>query len=492
MISIIEKAHQFNPRTALADERGEHSYGQLILAAEAVATGLLHGREELEEARVALLVPPGFDYVATLWGIWMAGGVAVPLCVSHPLPELEYVLSDTEAEALLVHPDLIGRAPPAGARTVTTDELLETDRSTFTPPRISAQRRALILYTSGTTRKPKDVVTTHGNLTSQMETLVDAWEWSCQDRILHILPLHHTHGIVNALLCPLWSGAVCEFLTPFRAGAVWERFAGGGISLFMAVPTIYSRLIACWEEAGPANRERFSNACRGLRLMVSGSAALPVPVFERWKAIAGHTLLERYGMTEIGMALSNPLHGARRPGSVGVPLPGVRLRLVEDSGDPIGPGAPGEIEVQGAAVFSEYWRRPQETEAAFRDGWFRTGDVAVIEDGYYRILGRQSVDIIKSGGYKISALEIEDVLRRHPRIGECAVVGVPDPEWGERVCAAVIPEEGGLTLETLRDWAKERMAVYKIPSRMLLLERLPCNSMGKVTKPQIRHLFRES
>jgi len=229
-----------------------------------------------------------------------------------------------------------------------------------------------------------------------------------------------------------------------------------------------------------------------MRLMVSGSAALPVRVLERWREISGHVLLERYGMTEIGMALSNPLHGARRPGFVGTPLPGVDVRLVDEAGRPVPEGTPGEIEVRGGTVFREYWRRPEATAAAFRGDWFRTGDVAVVEDGAYRILGRSSVDIIKTGGYKVSALEIEETLRTHPAVLDCAVVGVEDPEWGERICAAVELRGGsgeGLTLDALQRWAKERLAPYKIPRALVSVTVLPRNAMGKVTKPVVAKLF---
>ena len=218
----------------------------------------------------------------------------------------------------------------------------------------------------------------------------------------------------------------------------------------MAVPTIYSRLIAAWKSAPPYRQDALSESCRKLRLMVSGSAALPVSVLEEWQKISGHVLLERYGMTEIGMALSNPLHGQRLPGFVAAPLPGVEIRLVDEHGQEVAAGTPGEIEVRGPSVFQEYWRRPEATAAAFRDGWFRTGDIAVVENGSYRILGRSSVDIIKTGGYKVSALEIEEVLREHPSIREVAIVGLPDPEWGERIGAALVltPEEM-LPLEAL-------------------------------------------
>jgi malonyl-CoA/methylmalonyl-CoA synthetase len=224
--------------------------------------------------------------------------------------------------------------------------------------------------------------------------------------------------------------------------------------------------------------------------MVSGSAALPVNTLKRWKEITGHTLLERYGMTEIGMALSNPYRGERIPGTVGKPLPGVEVRLVDERGECVAPGTPGEIEVRGASVFLEYWRKPEETRSAFRDGWFRSGDMAVVENGVYRILGRTSIDILKTGGHKVSALEVEEILRDHPAVAECAVVGVPDLEWGERVAAALVLRNGSaLELEELRAWAKERMAVHKVPSRLITLEFLPRNAMGKVTKPTIVELF---
>jgi len=259
--------------------------------------------------------------------------------------------------------------------------------------------------------------------------------------------------------------------------------------VFTAVPTIYSKLIAAWD-AAPALQAARSAGVRRLRLMMSGSAALPVQVLERWREISGHTLLERYGMTEIGMALSNPLEGERRPGCVGQPLPAVDVHLVDEDGVEVPDGTAGELEVRGPAVFHEYWQRPEETEAAFRNGWFRTGDMAVLENGSYRLLGRTSVDIIKTGGFKVSALEIEEVLRTHPAVAECAVVGVTDPEWGERVSAAVELKPGALlSLDDLQRWAKTLLAPYKIPRALAPVEALPRNAMGKVVKPQVARLF---
>ena len=227
--------------------------------------------------------------------------------------------------------------------------------------------------------------------------------------------------------------------------------------------------------------------------MVSGSAALPVSVLEQWKELSGHVLLERYGMTEIGMGLSNSLRGERFPGSVGTPLPGVDVRVVNEEMNDVDPGTPGELLIDGPNVFREYWRRPEETATSFHDQYFKTGDVVVVEDGRYRILGRRSVDIIKTGGYKVSALEIEEVLRTHQSIQECAVVGAPDLDWGERVCVAVETAEGAnLELDDLRVWARDLLAPYKVPKELKVVNGLPRNAMGKVTKPVVAELFNSS
>jgi malonyl-CoA/methylmalonyl-CoA synthetase len=349
----------------------------------------------------------------------------------------------------------------------------------------------MMLYTSGTTSRPKGVVSTHANIRAQILALVDAWGWEADDRIPLFLPLHHIHGIVNVLSCALWSGARVEAFPAFDLEGILERVGEGAYTVFMAVPTIYVKLIRALEEAAAEDRERWSRGFGAMRLMISGSAALPAAIHQRWTGLTGQKLLERYGMTEIGMGLSNPLHGERRPGAVGQPLPGVELRLVSEEGAVIqGGGRPGEIQVRGPAVFNEYWKRPEATAEAFVDGWFRTGDMAVLEDGYFRILGRLSVDIIKSGGEKLSALEIEDVLREHPDIREVAVVGVPDETWGEAVGAAVITREGRpLELEVVRTWARDRMAAAKLPRRLRVVEDLPRNAMGKVMKPAVKALF---
>lgn len=498
-LPLVDRAQRNAGRTAILAPEGSFCYGELLTASAGVAARLLDGapggpdgKPDLQEARVAFLVPPGFAYVAVQWGIWRAGGVAVPLAVSHPPGELAYVIDDAGAAVVVAHPEFADRVRPIaserGLRFLLTTDLMAGNEVGVALPDLTPDRRAMILYTSGTTSRPKGVVSTHGNVAAQVSTLVDAWGWQEGDQIPLFLPLHHVHGIINVLTCALWSGARVTILPKFDAGAVWDLIAHGDLTLFMAVPTIYARLISAWEAAGPEEQAAMSAGCRRLRLMVSGSAALPVSTLERWKEISGHTLLERYGMTEIGMALSNPLHGERRPGYVGTPLPGVEVQLVDEQGQPVPTGAPGEIEVRGPSVFREYWRRPEATASAFRDGWFRTGDVAVVEEGYYRILGRSSVDIIKTGGYKVSALEIEEVYREHPGVEEVAVVGLPDPEWGERV-GIVIVGDPALTLEELRRWGSDHLAPYKLPTRFLALAELPRNAMGKVTKPELVKQF---
>jgi len=478
---------------ALVDARGPVSYGQLTESAARVAGGLLSGRSDLSEARVAFLIPPGREYVATLLGTWDAGGIAVPLALSHPPAELEYVIDDADVSVVVADPSIAERVRSAasrnGRRLLTPDELL---RSPAVSRRLTDRsRRALMLYTSGTTGRPKGVVTTHANVQAQVRCLVDAWGWTADDRALLVLPLHHVHGLINVLCSALSAGAVCEMMPKFDAGLAWSRLASGDITLFTAVPTIYYRLVQQWD-AEPELRASRASGVRNLRLMMSGSAALPLATLERWREISGHVLLERYGMTEIGMALSNPLVGERRPGFVGQPLPDVDVRIVDEEGGEVPSGMVGELEVRGPGVFLEYWRRPEATREAFHDGWFRTGDTAVVEDGSYRLLGRTSVDILKTGGFKVSALEIEDVLRRHPAVADCAVVGVDDPEWGQRVCAAIEARPGvELDEAGLSAWVAGQLAPYKRPRRIRSVHALPRNAMGKVVKPDVARLFGE-
>src|SRR6266545_5739805 len=267
-LPLVARARDHGDRPAILATEGAFTYRDLLDASARVAACLLAGRDDLAEARVAFLVPPGFHYVASQWGIWRAGGVAVPLAVSHPPPELEYMIRDAEAEIVVVHPDLartLDRVSlPPGARAVTTPQAIGTaPRSRL--PGVAERRRALIVYTSGTTGKPKGVVTTHANIAAQVMSLVTAWEWRGDDWILLVLPLHHVHGIVNVLTCALWAGARCEMAPKFDAERAWDRIAAGDLTLFMAVPTIYGKLIAAWEAAPPALRRACGSWCRARR-----------------------------------------------------------------------------------------------------------------------------------------------------------------------------------------------------------------------------------
>jgi malonyl-CoA/methylmalonyl-CoA synthetase len=322
-LPLIAHAQRHKQRTAIVEPQGSYTYNDLLEASARVAAALLAGRADLAEERVAFQVAPGFSWVATQWGIWRAGGIAVPLPQTAPRTELEFYIDDTASSTVVFDAVAASLLSPIAAvrnlRAFSYDQLLAGQPAEL--PQVSGTRRAMILYTSGTTSRPKGVVTTHANIAAQISTLVEAWEWSADDRIVLCLPLHHVHGIINVLSCALWSGAACHMFPRFDAAAVWDSIASGKVTLFMAVPTVYAKLIAAWECTVAERGANLSHACGKLRLMVSGSAALPVSTLERWKEITGHTLLERYGMTEIGMALANPLRGERVPGSVGAPLP---------------------------------------------------------------------------------------------------------------------------------------------------------------------------
>ena len=492
-LALFARARTRGDRITIADAHGEFSYDQLLADSLRGAARLLDGVADLGEARVAFMIDPSYRYVVTQWSTWRAGGVAVPLSLTSPVPELEYAL-DTTTPAFVVsdgrHTDVL--APLAAARGITHLVVDDLVSDVAQLPQLTPARRAMILFTSGTTGQPKGVVSTHANIEAQIRSLVTAWEWEAEDRILLTLPLHHVHGIVNVLGCAAWSGARCDVLPAFDAAAVIDRLGSGDLTLFMAVPTIYHRLIAHVEQLPAAEQERFKEAVGRLRLMVSGSAALPVSVLERWRDLSGHTLLERYGMTEIGMALSNPYRGERVPGSVGAPLPGVEVRLADETDGPVTAGEPGEIQVRGPTVFSEYWERPEETRGAFTDdGWFRTGDTAVLEGDGYRILGRSSIDILKTGGEKVSALEVEAVLLEHDAVDEVAAVGVEDPDWGQRVVAVIVVRRQ-VEPDELRDWVRERLAPHKVPKEIHFTDALPRNALGKTMKPKVVEMIADA
>jgi malonyl-CoA/methylmalonyl-CoA synthetase len=496
MLPVITQANKYLNKPAIFCEGQQYTYAQLVNESGILAATLLNNNQDLKEARVAFMVNPGFNYVKTLWAIWQAGGIVVPLCITHPLPSLEYVLEDTGASTLVLSKEYLSILQPyidkSNIKVIIVEEQSETlHMAQMHLPAIELSRKALILYTSGTTNKPKGVVTTHENIMAQITTLIDAWEWSENDNTICVLPLHHVHGIINVVCCSLWAGATCTFVPQFLPKNIFELFKTNSINVFMAVPTIYFKLMTYLESISNEEQSALKNLMSSFRLMVCGSAALPVSVMERWEQYSGQRLLERYGMTELGMAISNPYHGERKAGFVGLPLPGVSVKLVNEQNEEVAFGEPGEIIVLGNNVFLEYWQKPEATQETFtKEGWFKTGDIAVVEDGYYRIMGRSSVDIIKSGGYKISALEIEEVLREHEHIADCAVVGIPNDEWGELIVATlVLNEVEAIDEKALSEWLVQKMAAYKKPRKYLILNELPRNAMGKVVKNDVKKLF---
>lgn len=520
---VFTRSPGFGDRLAILDSSGSHSYRELYASSLGLARRMKEtldcGSGDLQGQRISFLCANDASYVVAQWASWMCGGVAVPLYRKHPPSELEYIVADSQSSLLVAGHSYSEALEPLALKLGLPCLQLPPSSSLLSLSTVQtelsvsdwADRPAMIIYTSGTTGRPKGVLSTHTNLQAMVQCLVSEWGWSKDDVILHTLPLHHVHGVVNKLLCPLWVGATCLMLPEFQPQKVWEYLLSSKaprVNVFMAVPTIYSKLIQHYEQhfTQPHVKDFVKAVCtEKIRLMVSGSSALPQPTLERWQEITGHTLLERYGMTEIGMALSNPLKGPRIPGAVGRPLPGVEVCIVmnttcstiaegnskETKVKPGLEGKEGELLVRGPSVFKEYWNKPQETEEAFTaDGWFRTGDTAAYMDGVYWIKGRTSVDIIKCGGYKISALEVERHLLAHPDIADVAVIGVRDAVWGQKVTAVVQLKQGkNLTLQELKIWARERMPSYTIPTGLVLVDEMPRNQMGKVNKKDLLKMF---
>jgi malonyl-CoA/methylmalonyl-CoA synthetase len=478
-------------RVAVVDAQGERSFRAVDAQARAIAAALLGSRATLGGERVAVFAPPGAAFVSAFVGVLAAGGCAVVLSPLHAADESRYLLEDAGVQTLVVDASLDEAARAfAGRRAILRPDAESAPLATAVTALPGDP--ALQLYTSGTTGKPKGAVLSHENLAVQAQLLHAAWGWTRDDVLLHALPLHHMHGLVIALVTALTAGARARMM-PFHAARLWDAMAEA--TVFMAVPTMYAKLFAAFDEADDGTRARWSANAAKLRLATSGSAALPVTLGDRWKAITGRYPLERYGMTEIGVGLTTPLEGERVPGCVGAPLPTVETRIVGEGGKD---ADVGELWVRGPSVFARYHERPEETARSFAPAegggpaWFMTGDTVTRENGSFKILGRTSVDIIKSGGYKLSALEIEEALREHPAVLEVAVVGLPDETWGERVVACVVPRAGRdaeCAEDSLRAFAKQKLASYKVPKEVRRMAELPRNAIGKVVKPELAKLL---
>ncbi|MFG3045998.1 acyl-CoA synthetase [Streptomyces sp. NPDC048241] len=459
-------------RTALRFGARSLSYAELASAAGAVA-GRLRGL-----GRVAVWATPELETAVAVTGALLAGTAAVPLNPKSGEGELAHILADSEPALLLTAPG--AELPPVLADL----PRLEVSGTGKVPEDThEGEDPALIVYTSGTTGPPKGAVVPRRALAATLDALADAWRWTGDDVLVHGLPLFHVHGLVLGVLGPLRRGGSVRHLGRFSPEGVTRELNDGATMVF-GVPTMYHRLA----EALPSDPE-LATALGRARLLVSGSAALPVHDHERIAAATGRRVIERYGMTETLMNTSVRVDGEARAGTVGVPLPGVELRLVEEDGTEVTARdgeSVGEIQVRGPNLFTGYLNRPDATKAAFTaDGWFRTGDVAVREaDGYVRIVGRKATDLIKSGGYKIGAGEIENALLEHPAVAEAAVTGEPDADLGERVVAWVVPSdpESPPALAELAGHVAVRLAPHKRPRVLHLLPALPRNDMGKIMK----------
>lgn len=462
-----------------------------------------------EGQRIAIMGENSYQFVVPwLASMTMPNTIAMPLCTNHTAAEIEYQLENSRASIIVSQERFWDKVKQFESDEVKLLSFDQANQQKVEPNNNYANSSGYMLYTSGTSGRPKGVVTPLDTFVAQAKALSQAWNINSSTNFLQTLPLHHVHGLLIATTLPLLAGGRVEFLFPFSPKAWVDRLLDESlppINTYTAVPTIYSRIISYVESLDTATQERVSKAIgEHLKLAMCGSAALPQPLREGWDRITNGSisLLERYGMTETGITLSQPLEPSQRiNGSVGRPVPSVACRLVDPEDGSVlyqsdQPGVPddklpaGEIELGGPVVFKEYWERPDATAETFTKDkqWFKTGDIAKVdENGFLYIQGRASMDIIKSGGEKISALEIEREILGLPEIDECSVIGIPSEEWGEEVTAVVKLSKGVdiYEVQDLKKGLKGVLAGWKIPKRLIVVDAIPRNQMGKVNKKNL-------
>ncbi|HEX5018473.1 MAG TPA: AMP-binding protein [Actinomycetes bacterium] len=448
------------------------------LAAGFIASGVRPGD------RVAFQVHKSPSVVVLHLALLWCGAIQVPINPDYPAGEVRCLLEDAQPVAVIRDPDAPEIAGPWTSYTLDRHgdgSLLSLSDSADAPlPRITERDGAAILFTSGTTGAPKGALLSHGNLAHNASTLVDVWGFSSDDHLVHVLPLFHTHGLFVALHCALLSGACMSLLPRFDVDETIEALSDPRSTVMMGVPTHYARLVeSSWLTA---------DITAGMRLFISGSAPMTPALHQAFADRTGHQVLERYGMTETSMLTSNPVDGVRKPGSVGLPLPGVDVRVVAAADKEEREGDVGAVEVRGPNVFDGYWRRPELRDTAFTtDGWFRTGDLGRFDaDGYLHLVGR-SKDLVISGGLNVYPSDVEAVLDALPGVRESAVVGLPDADLGEQVVAVVVAEtDDALDESSVRHLARQHLAGYQVPKRVIVMPELPRNVMGKVQKDVLR------
>jgi len=481
-------------RTAIDAGDGQRfTYGELDTEIARTANALLDTGVQPGD-RVAVQVQKSVSSLFVYLACLRAGLVYLPLNTAYQSSELDYFLRDAEPGLILVEPQNQAAMQELsdasiGAPVMTLDgsdsaglaKCIAGAPAKFDTRTCGADELAVIIYTSGTTGRSKGAMVTHGNLMSNARALTQAWRFTKDDVLLHALPIFHVHGLFVANHCALTTGASLLWHNRFDPQAVVDDL--GRASVFMGVPTYYVRLLG---EPG-LSRE----SCKGMRLFVSGSAPLLAETHREFEQRSGHRILERYGMSEAGMITSNPYDGERRAGTVGFPLPGVDVRIVDEAGHDLPTGEKGAIQIKGDNVFRGYWRMPEKTREEFtEDGWFRTGDIGVFDaSGYLSIVGRAK-DLIITGGYNVYPKEIELVLDEMPGVAESAVIGVPHADFGEAVTAVIVPRANVRPDETeIIGVLKSRLAGYKVPKRVHFVDSLPRNAMGKVQKNLLRERF---
>lgn len=474
--AVLTPDHVFAYRPDLPDVTYRASFdGAERTAAALVANGLQPGD------RVAVQVDKSIAAIQLYIGTVLAGGIFLPLNTAYTAAEVAYFLGDATPRIVVCDPKREGEIAPlsqatcftlAGDGTGTLTDALPAEPGFDAVPRNEGDLAA-ILYTSGTTGRSKGAMLSHGNLASNSEVLRDYWRFTREDVLIHALPIFHTHGLFVATNVSLFSGASTVFLPKFDPEAILTAMPQA--TAMMGVPTFYTRLLD--------DPRLTPDLASNMRLFISGSAPMLVDTHEKWLDRTGHRVLERYGMTETNMSTSNPYEGERRMGTVGFPLPGVELRIVEN-GKTVPDGEIGVIEVRGPNVFQGYWQMPEKTaEELKEDGWFITGDLATRDaDGYVTIVGRAK-DLIISGGFNVYPKEIEEVIDDLPGVVESAVIGVPHPDFGEGVVAVVV---GDTTAEAINSALADRLAKFKLPKTVFVVPELPRNTMGKVQKKALR------
>lgn len=470
------------------------TFGQLDDLSARFARGLAALRIRPGDA-VALRMLNCPEMVAAVLGTFRARAVSVPMNPALTGEETRHILADSGATLT------VGTGGSRADEAHFTFEEIVSGAPEETRPRDGAgdETIALLLYTSGTSGRSKGVEHSLRSVMSNLCAVMDLWRVTEADRVVIALPLFHIHGLGLGVLGPLLQGATVLLHERFDASRIFSAFGSEGATLFMGVPTMYVRLLEHLKK-----NPRAADALARARLFTAGSAPLSTDDFAAFRVATGHAVLERYGMTETFFTLSNPYDGERRPGSVGLPVPGCEIRIVGDDGRDVAAGEQGELLVRSNGLMTRYRNRPEETAASFRDGWFLTGDVATQSaDGYVTLHGRKSLDFVKSGGYRISTREVEEVVSRHPLVREATVVGLPDPVWGERVVAAVtlreepaLPDAPGRRQEIvereLTALVESALAPYKRPRQIVILDELPRNSLGKVQKPRLADRLAET